>query len=151
MQTGSGDDWDIDARSQTGTPAQYRPPARQISGNGLAPTYIAAPTPNRPVPASYPSADSTTSVRFDLNAVRGLSYYDRYAPSPQSTLPSIHMQLSSPASSNTTPLTPVRTISPEPISSSANVSEDSEGRHFSTHSGHSMRTFEGGTKFIEAL
>ncbi|KAF9009559.1 hypothetical protein BDQ17DRAFT_1348344 [Cyathus striatus] len=103
---------------------------------------------------SIVSSDSSLNVRFELQGIRGLSYPDRFSPSPQPTLPSIHRQLSSHSSSNSSPqFSPpigLRTTSPE-LAPESQRHASSQGRQNSSQSGHSVMTFEGGTKFIEGL
>ena len=97
-----------------------------------------------PPPVSRSNSDSTSSVRFDLSPVRGMANYDRH-PSPHPTLPNIHSQLSSPSSSAVP--TPIRVGSPESITYRGSTPDI--GRQFISPP--SVRTFPGGTKFIEGL
>lgn len=109
-----------------------------------------------------------------VHGVRGLVYPDLYAPSPQRPIPSIHSQLYSPPSSppssvqhepawvlSTVAASPVLVSrSPIPMSVSPESFEEySAELHLAPHNDRkssstsvpSVRTFEGGTKFIEGF
>ncbi|KAF8894824.1 hypothetical protein BD779DRAFT_1797741 [Infundibulicybe gibba] len=154
VQTGSRDDWDPEV---SGSGSRYTcpgglMPVPEISEQGPPLTY---PTPLetsfRTPPISYATSESGSSVRFDLHGIKGMAYRDRQSPSPQSSLPTVHSWLNSPASSSAPSPLPARTTSPEPMQSlCSDISADREPER-PAHSGSSMRTFEGGTKFIEGF
>lgn len=153
VQAGSGDEWDDDSgdeRRRTEGLPQLREVSGQVPQVGLSPAF------DKPfsttIFSSYPTSESNSSDRVDLHALPGLSYKDGQSPSPQSTLPNIHTQISSASSSGAPSPAPIRTASPEPIpGSSTDNLADKDGRKFSTQSVVSVRTFQGGTKFIESL
>lgn len=100
-------------------------------------------SPHR-IPSPLSLSDSVSSARFDLHEVPNISSSDRFA---QLNYPNIHTHLVSPTSLSPPP-------SPGPIPDSRSDSPNyanGQGRLFATQSGLSIRTFEGGTKFIEAL
>lgn len=152
MQTGSRDEWYPHLQDD-------RQPARAEEERLTRPreTYerrarvMECPSPTNTAPSSYPTSDSISSVRFDLQAVRGLPYHDNFAPSPQPTLQGLHVQYSSPVSSGAPSPLPIRSTSPEPISLGLDSQTEAGETHHSMQSAMSRRTFEGGTKFIEAL
>jgi len=100
-------------------------------------------SPHR-IPSPLSLSDSVSSARFDLHETQNVSSSDRFV---QLNYPNIHTHLVSPTSSSPSP-------SPGPIPDSRSDSPnyaDGQGSLFATQSGLSIRTFEGGTKFIEAL
>lgn len=146
MRTGSRDDWESDSSEER---------RHTVSQLGVR----EAPSPSfshvystrsiiQPTPVSRTTSDSTSSVRFDLHAVRGLGYPDR-SLSPHPTLPNIHSQLSSPSYSPISSPVTVRTTSPESMPSGMTLDDD--GPHPAPQSGAFTRTFPGGSKFIEDL
>jgi len=146
VQAGSTDEhhWDPDLGEAIAGPSGIQESA---SPSSVSLQHREAPSPS---PVSRSTSDSSTSsVRFDFHAVHGLSYPERH-PSPHSTLPNIHSQLSSPSYSPTSssPI-PFRTLSPEPVPNGLTFDDDS--RQYVTPSGVVMRTLAGGSKFIEAL
>ncbi|CAA7260843.1 unnamed protein product [Cyclocybe aegerita] len=132
------------------------------------PTQSRSPHPIPPrVYSPVSDTSSNHSMRgYDPHGVRGLSYPEHYAPSVQgATLPSIASQLYSPPSSPSpssdhhhyTPANTRRsipgtsgTLESEPSNDSMNSSRVPP-RSFASQSIPSVRTFEGGTKFIEGL
>jgi len=102
-------------------------------------------------------SEASSSVRFDPHAVRGLPYGDPSTHVSRSIIPSIRSHMYSPPSSpplSPTPHGSVRAAlasSPEPMGRS--FSNDSLGNDDSTPTSPCppVRTFEGGTKFIEGL
>ncbi|GLB35559.1 hypothetical protein LshimejAT787_0211240 [Lyophyllum shimeji] len=147
IQAGSTDDhdWNPDLGEGLAGPSRVRESA---SPSPVSLQNRQVPSPG-PVSRSTSGSTTTSSVRFDFHAVRGLSYPER-RPSPHSTLPNIHSQLSSPSYSpaSSSPVL-LRTLSPEPIPSALTLDDDS--RQYVTPSGVVMRTLPGGSKFIEAL
>ncbi|KAF5386838.1 hypothetical protein D9615_002013 [Tricholomella constricta] len=141
MQAGSTDHWEseIDSRSMGVQEASTLP---------SPPSLYPAPSDISSIPVSWTISDSTSSVRFDLQPTRSYLYLEAH-PSPQSTLPSIHSQLSSPSYSRTSSPVPLRSLSLESIP--RRISLDNDSRHYVTPSGIVMRTLPGGTKFIEEL
>ncbi|RDB19357.1 hypothetical protein Hypma_013673 [Hypsizygus marmoreus] len=145
VQTGSGDGWDSDASVERRARAV---PTVVEEVHTPSPPSVYTPPRFAPTPVSRSISDSASSVRFDLHAIRGLPYPDRHG-SPQSTLPNIQSQLSISSYSPAPSPVPIRTLSPEPIPEAMTLEDDT--RHYVTPSGAVMRTFPGGTKFIEAL
>ncbi|TFK34916.1 hypothetical protein BDQ12DRAFT_689053 [Crucibulum laeve] len=154
LPAGSGSDWsesidDLPRSRGESTPAGGM---RGLSSPLASPRSILSRQSSPSPQISSLASDSSTSlsVRFDLHGVRGLPYPDKFAPSPHTSRPIVHSQLSSSSSSSSPSLSPVRTRSPEPMPGSPqNV--NGLARQFATQSGTSMHTFESGTKFIEAL
>ncbi|KAF8061729.1 hypothetical protein FPV67DRAFT_1673339 [Lyophyllum atratum] len=142
IQAGSTDDWEADMSVGVAGPSGVRD-----IGSSSPSLSLRTTRPPSPPPVSRSTSDSTTSVRFDLHAVRGLQYPERL--SSQSTLPNIHSQLSSPSYSPAPSFVPLRTLSPEPIREESSL--DGDSRQYTTPSGVVMRTLPGGSKFIEAL
>lgn len=144
MRTGSGDDW------EPGTNEQQRRVVGQLGVRETPSPNLSYVYPTRsiiqPSPISRATSDSTSSVRFDFNPVRGLGYPDGHL-SPHPTLPNIHSQLSSPSCSPAPSPVPVRTTSPESIPSGMSLDEDRP--HHAP--GVITSTFSGGSKFIEDL
>jgi hypothetical protein len=138
VQAGSEDDWEVDLVADRRQRAAESG-VREVSSLML-PSVISVPSMIQPTRSN---SDSTSSVRFDLGPTRGMANYDRH-PSPHPTLPIIHSQLSSPSSSPAP--SPLRVSSPEPAYGGA--TPDSSQQFISPPS---VRTFPGGTKFIEAL
>lgn len=141
VQAGMEDDWEADLVEER------RQRVAQLGISEVSaqnpPSLISAVSIMRSTPVSRSNSDSTSSVRFDLSPVRGLANHDRH-PSPHQTLPNIHSQL--PSSSPSPASSLVRVRPPEPVSGGS--TPDSSRQLVSPQS---VRTFPGGTKFIEAL
>jgi len=142
VRAGSSDEWEADRAEGVATLLSVR---EVVSPSPLSARSTPPPSPT---PVSRTTSESTSSVRYDLHAVRGLSYPERHI-STHSTLPNIHSQLSSPSHSPASSPVPLRTLSPESVPEGLPL--DSDIRQYLTPSGVVMRTMRGGTKFIEAL
>ena len=141
LQAGLEDDWEgdlVEERRQN----LARLGVREVSAQN-PPSVISVPSIVGALPVSRSNSDSTSSVRFDLSPVRGLANHDRH-PSPHPTLPNIHSQISSPSSSPAP--SPMRVRSPEPVPGRTALDSSRQ-----LSSPPSVRTFPGGTKFIESL
>ncbi|KAF8655803.1 hypothetical protein AX16_002888 [Volvariella volvacea WC 439] len=160
VKTGSADDWTTSSprRDQITFATPPHMTSRSILASESIPTILRTSSPTTTIasPVSRPTSESiVSSVRFDLQAVRGLVHHDPYAPSPQPTILGIHTQYTPPTSSGApspSPLHPVRSASPEPMSplhestSRSDITSD-----ISSQSRVTTRTFEGGSKFIEGF
>lgn len=140
VQASLDDDWEVDLVEERRKMAAHLE-AREGSSL-ISPSVTSVPSMIHP-PVSRSNSDSTSSVRFDLSPVRGMTSYDRH-PSPHPTLPNIHSQLSSPSSSPAP--SPIRVGSPEPIT--RGTTPDSSRQFIPPPS---VRTFPGGSRFIEGL
>ncbi|SJL04942.1 uncharacterized protein ARMOST_08313 [Armillaria ostoyae] len=147
VQAGSGDEWETESIEE----GRLQHP--DISQRGsMQMTY--SPPLDAPFHPPLQPSESASSVRFDIQSVPVLPYLRSLSsPSPHPSLPNIHSRISSPTPSD--PLSPVhdRVVSPEPIAPAHVDSpiEHHEGRKLSEQSATSVRTFNGGTKFLEAL
>jgi len=157
---GNGSDWDSDGlpprNSKRFTPSATMRMADQDT--------LSLGTPRSSNVGSFPHAhiynstsDVTSSVRFDPHGIRGLSYADQSSLSVPGIISSFQSQLYSPPSSPSLSPIPAESsrtalaASPEPMERS--LTNDSFDESFGTpsESRPTIRTFEGGTKFIEAL
>ncbi|KAK0455186.1 uncharacterized protein EV420DRAFT_587356 [Desarmillaria tabescens] len=148
VQAGSGDEWESESIIDE---AEGRHPDLSQRGS-MQITY--SPPLDAPFHPPLQPSESASSVRFDTQGVPVLPYLRSLSsPSPHPSLPNIHSRISSPTPSD--PLSPVhdRVVSPEPIAPAHIDSpvEHHEGRKSSGQSATSVRTFNGGTKFLEAL
>jgi len=159
--------WDSDSDEEQPTPkvqlnnhssATVRMKEYEHSTNTMRPsTGGSSPAPvSRAFSAS--SDISFSTMHLESQPIRNLGYTDVYAPTPQRSIPSIQSQVNSPSTSPSPPgvlRQPNRMLSTSPISvqnvPSTDPSIEGAVRQFSTHSGLSVRTFESGSKFIEAL
>ncbi|KAK0229086.1 hypothetical protein EDD85DRAFT_957500 [Armillaria nabsnona] len=146
VQAGSGDEWETESIEE----GRLHPDISQRGSMQM--TY--SPPLDAPFHPPLQPSESASSVRFDIQSVPVLPYLRTLSsPSPLSSLPNIHSRISSPTPSD--PLSPVhdRVVSPEPIALAHVDSpiEHHEGRKLSDQSATSVRTFNGGTKFLEAL
>jgi hypothetical protein len=139
VQAGVEDDYEVDLEERR---LAAQSGVRQVYAQSPS-SVISAPSIIRPVGVSRSNSDSNSSVHFDLGPVRGLGNYDRH-PSPHPTLPNIHSQLSSPSSSPAP--SPMRIRSPEPV-----AGDSTPDIRPQLSSSQSVRTFSGGSKFIESL
>ncbi|KAK0441389.1 hypothetical protein EV421DRAFT_1904847 [Armillaria borealis] len=147
VQAGSGDEWETESLEEG---RLQRPDISQRGSMQM--TY--SPPLDAPFHPPLQPSESASSVRFDIQSVPVLPYLRSLSsPSPHPSLPNIHSRISSPTPSD--PLSPVhdRVVSPEPIVPAHVDSpvEHHEGRKLSEQSATSVRTFNGGTKFLEAL
>ncbi|KXN91963.1 hypothetical protein AN958_11023 [Leucoagaricus sp. SymC.cos] len=102
---------------------------------------------------------SSGSVRFEMAGMREIFPYERdgFAPSPTATLPKIHTQMSSPASSPASSPSTLPRRSRAEIPSlilPASVRHEQDVTRYSaltTTPSPAPPTFEGGSKFLEAL
>jgi len=139
----SSDEWEYDSDED-----------RHLAGGELAemskPTSYSPPRdrPFRPPIDQYSPPESSTAVHFDPYGGPGRHYSKGRSPSSHSHMPSIHSRLSEDDSSSTFHIP--RTASPD-ASGAAQEPSGGAGRQFSTQSGSSMRTQDGGTKFIERI
>lgn len=135
MQAGSGDDWESEPIEE----------GRHSLHGSMQMTY--SPPPDAPFHPPLQPSQSTSSVRFDIPGVPDLPYLRSLSShSLHPSLPNIHSRISSPTPSDTlSPGDDGVAVSPEPI---VRPVEHHERRQ---SSGTSMRTFNGGTKFLEAL
>ncbi|KAK0473997.1 hypothetical protein IW261DRAFT_1569364 [Armillaria novae-zelandiae] len=143
VQAGSGDEWETESIEQ-------HPGISQRGSMQM--TY--SPPLDAPFHPPLQPSESASSVPFDIQGVPILPYLTSLSsPSPRPSLPNIHSRISSPTPSD--PLSPIhdRVVSPEPIAPAHVDSpvEHHEGRKLSDQSATSVRTFNGGTKFLEAL
>lgn len=137
-RTGSGDEWDSD--SEVEGRRQMKEATREMAGGGTPFPYSRDNTPlDSPFQPPVATFDphNTSQPRDSLESQ---TTFPRVYPKPSSstdTSPSIRL---------------IRTTSPERLPNSITIdTSDVNGREFSTQSGGSMRTLEGGTKFIESL
>jgi len=167
IQAGTTDEWESDSgedtkpRALSSHPRQYNP---SIDTKRTSATYS---IPQRSLVYSFVS-DRSSILPSDIPA---LPYEDPNAPSVRYSIPSIHSQLLPPPSGptyhaahhpnwsiSTVSATPVR-ISTSPLPSSPvsieyEISDSHDGSELASETlsqKPSLRTFEGGTKFIEAL
>jgi len=166
VQTGNGTDSDFDSsddlpsgnRNPTITSTKMRMVDYDSSSVATPRSSNVGSIPH--VSRVYSStSDAASSVPLDPHGLRSFSYADQSSLSAHGIIPSIQSQLYSPPSSIS--LSPIalgssRTALASPESMERSLSNDSidyGGGPFSTPSGShpSVRTFEGGTKFIEAL
>ncbi|TFK61492.1 hypothetical protein BDN72DRAFT_849605 [Pluteus cervinus] len=156
VQASSGDNWDAQLSSERlSSPQKPGSPVPlfqklEIPAPARASRTIESPSPTKSSPTSQPTGDSISSVRFDL---RGLNYRDSFAPSPQPTLQTLRAP--SPISSGTASPLPLRSTSPEPMLLSSSMTPPGQSSeapsYFTPQAALTVRTFSGGTKFIEAL
>ena len=132
VQAALEDDWDVEETREA--------PAT----SGIQQVSFRHPSMLQPIPVSRADSDSTSSVRFDLGAIRTPASRDRH-PSPHPTLPKIHSPLSSSPSSSHPPS---RVRSPEPISAGTTPVDNDTRKLLPPPT---PRVFQGGSKFIEAL
>ncbi|KAK0210154.1 hypothetical protein DFS33DRAFT_261936 [Desarmillaria ectypa] len=145
VQAGSGDEWESESIEEGRHPDVSQRGSMQM-------TY--SPPLDAPFHPPLQPSESASSVRFDTQGAPVLPYLSSMSsPSLHPSLPNIHSRISSPTPSD--PLSPGhdRVVSPEPIAPAHvdNAVEHHEGRKSSGQSGTSVRTFNGGTKFLEAL
>ncbi|KAH9483645.1 hypothetical protein JR316_0003115 [Psilocybe cubensis] len=161
IPAGSGNDFDFDSsdnlpsqkRNQS-TPTKTRLADQDTSSLATPRSSIAGSQQH--VSRMYSStSDATSSVRFDPHSLRGLSYADT-SLSAQGIIPSIQSQLYSPPSSpSLSPIphdpsqTPLTTL--ESLKHSRSLDSLDGPSQLLASTRPSVRTFEGGTKFIEAL
>ncbi|KAJ3532994.1 hypothetical protein NMY22_g7518 [Coprinellus aureogranulatus] len=164
-----GDDDEIaSAKRRAGHAAQMsevldtsRPPSALPSVNA-SPTSTQRPLPsgNRPRVSSMLSDTSMSIASYREGT--NLRYQEPFAPVPQRSMSTFTTQLapsmfSSPSSTPPPSITRAMSGSPEQLSGDESlqpaglVYPNGRGRPFTTHSGTSMLTFEGGTKFMEEL
>ncbi|KAF8638903.1 hypothetical protein AX17_001954 [Amanita inopinata Kibby_2008] len=162
-QTGSNDAWDYPGTQSTEThkltiPESYTyPSATPRSGSPTADLYLPGASP---VPRLNRDSLASSSVRFELPdshiamSPTPLTLLERNSPTPYTIFPSIRTQLSSslPPSASPSPALanspPLRCASTDPFRGSPRSLTDSP---VSMQAGVSIRTFEGGSKFLEAL
>ncbi|KAL0947647.1 hypothetical protein HGRIS_013734 [Hohenbuehelia grisea] len=155
----SGDGWAFGSDTSVETRQHCKKDLAQVSVQPASLSYSPAPQHESVVtPPPMSRLNSSSSVRFDLSS--SPPYLELPLSSPQLSISTLSVQ---PDVSFTmpSPLPPVaRSISPDILpavdelsSTSPPSSEDDhpDRRKFSTHSGMSMLTLEGGTKFIESL
>jgi hypothetical protein len=153
------DEWDYDSGVEAGRGRgmkdlrEWKPPGQSVASSSIATRSEPIDMPFiPPTSTSYPSMDSTSTVRLDLHGA-GPSYNDPFIdsrPRPHSVYPVIHSARLSSGSPTPTSSPSRRTISPEALYET-NDQNDREGRKRSDESEVSLRTFTGGTKFIESL
>ncbi|PPQ82375.1 hypothetical protein CVT25_008336 [Psilocybe cyanescens] len=163
IHAGSGNDSDFD--SSDNLPSQKRNQSTPASTKmRLADQDTSSlVTPRSSNAGSFPhmsrmyssTSDAASSVRFDPHGLRGLSYADN-SLSAQGIIPSIQSQLYSPPSSpSLSPITHDLSQTPLTTLESLRQSRSNESligpSNLLTPTRPSVRTFEGGTKFIEAL
>ena len=155
LQAGNGADWDSPSPNQK-LGASMRLTEQDLSSS---PSPRSSNVGSLPRSHFYSSmSEASSSVRFDPNAIRGLSYGDASNHVSRSIIPSIRSHMYSPPSSPPLSASPHGTSraaiasSPEPMERSLSAdSLDIEGVSTTTSTRPPLRTFEGGTKFIEGL
>ncbi|KDR81945.1 hypothetical protein GALMADRAFT_221829 [Galerina marginata CBS 339.88] len=156
---GNGSDWDSE-----GLPSQSPKPFAPSATMRMAEQdTLSLGTPRSSNVGSFPHAshiysspsNATSSARFDPHGIRGLSYADQSSLSVPGIISSFQSQLYSPPSSpslSPTPDASSRVVLASPEHMERSLTNDSFAESFNTtESRPSIRTFEGGTKFIEAL
>ncbi|KAF8898215.1 hypothetical protein CPB84DRAFT_1151391 [Gymnopilus junonius] len=155
FKAGNGSDWDSPSQNK-----KYSNSMRMTEQDASSMS-----TPRSSNVGSFPGnqfyssmSEASSSVRFDPHAIRGLSYGDPSTHPSRSIIPSIHSHMYSPPSSP--PLSPTPhgssraalASSPEPMERSLSYDSSMDNDSSSTtHPRPPIRTFEGGTKFIEGL
>jgi len=134
IQTGSGDYWDPPSPSSRNCP----PSDEEFEGSDHISPMHECPSPAKSSRKSSRTSHNS-SVRFDLRGMT--SNRENFGPSPQS----------SPISSGTFSPLPVHTSSPEPILPPSPPGQGESHSYISPQSAIIIRTFGGGTKFIENL
>ncbi|KAF8968263.1 hypothetical protein BDZ97DRAFT_1755318 [Flammula alnicola] len=169
LQAGNGSDWDSDSIDD-------RPTGKQKNATASTMVRMMDREPSMGTPRSSnagsfphlsrvysPGSDTASSVRFDLNSARGIPYAEPSSLSRQGIIPSIQSHLYSSPSTQSSPSpspAPRQPASRMALTSaeslggfSSNDSADNIGisNPFAAPSQPSIRTFKGGSKFIEAL
>jgi len=165
VRTGSGDEWDSDSADEAGRGRgmkhlrEQKTPGQNVIGStntvSSGPVDMPFIPPTSP---SYPNMDTTSSVGLSLHPSYSDPFVVPHPPADPHTVRPIvhnvqpHPGSPTPTSSSSSPYAspPRHTASPEALSET-NDHVDREGRKWSQESEMSVRTFTGGTKFIESL
>jgi len=151
VQQGSGDEWDYGS-DEEGTPGFTMIGGARVAG--LSPNTPPLDTPFHPPQISPSNSNSYSSIQFDPHAPGLASYANPSQASPiPSRRPTIETQMESSSARGVG--TPLRTTTPDPIPGHAHIdlegTGDRNGNGKRDSGTSSVRTFTGGTKFLEGL